>query len=296
MKTKLLFLSCLFLFACDNGTPGDNGNEAPVDPPAEYECAPGVIDVAYTPCKDKQVTEVLNRVPVIVRRHNVFQTEGDSLSIRIQAECIDTFAFELTRPCTMFLITHASPLISRYRVPEEYRVDGMQVLVSGDVTDCYVSVSAPDIKTLPLPIFELRSIVKNETVEEPVDYERAPGVIDVIYAPCKDKQVTEVLDQYPAIVRQHNVFQTDGDDLTIYIQAANIDTFAFELPVRYAYSGYPTFMISRYRVPEAYRVDGLEVAISGDVTNCFVSVGSPTRGVLPVYLFELTDIIKRETE
>jgi hypothetical protein len=140
----------LFFFACSNDTPPENSEET-----IRYERSPGMVDVIYTPCVDKQTVKELDNEPATVRRNNVFQTEESEISIKIEAASIDTFAFELQNnyedvmPC---------PVISRYPVPEKYRIDGLNVTISGKITNCHVLLSSPNARYTPQNIFELTSI------------------------------------------------------------------------------------------------------------------------------------------
>ncbi|MDR0734090.1 MAG: hypothetical protein LBF08_08600 [Dysgonamonadaceae bacterium] len=93
--------------------------------------------------------------PATVRRNNIFQTIGKDIFIDIEAESIDTFAFELQN---MYEKVMPCPIVARYPVPEAYRVDGLQVRISGDVTNCSVIMSAPNARYMPANIFELSSI------------------------------------------------------------------------------------------------------------------------------------------
>jgi hypothetical protein len=113
--------------------------------------------------------------------------------------------------------------------------------------------------------------------------------INITYMPCPDKQTVKILENEPAIVRRNNIFQTEGKDISITIQAASIDTFAFELQNQYE-GVMPCPVVSRYPIPEKYRIDGLEVKISGEITNCFVVVSAPYIRAMPNNIFELTSI------
>jgi hypothetical protein len=120
-----------------------------------YEQNPGIAFIYCKPCTDKQTVKVLDNEPAIVRRNNIFRTEGKELSIHIDAVSVDTFAFEIRNSYEGVM---PLPVVSRYRVPEEYRIDGLEVKISGEITNCYVRFSAPDIRSIPRNIFELTSI------------------------------------------------------------------------------------------------------------------------------------------
>jgi hypothetical protein len=159
MKANVFFSFCFLFYmlsfwGCSGDTPEKEEEEI-----IRYEQAPGIVSIIYEPCTDRQTVKILENESAIVRRNNVFQTEGEDISIRIDAESIDTFAFEIynryegVMPC---------PLVSRYRVPEKYRIDGLEVKISGEITNCYVGLSAPYARFMPQNIFELTSIEKKD--------------------------------------------------------------------------------------------------------------------------------------
>jgi hypothetical protein len=120
-----------------------------------HEQNPGIVTINCEPCADKQTVKVFDNEPAIVRRNNIFRTEGKELSVHIDAVSIDTFAFEIPNRYEGVM---PLPIVSRYRVPEEYRTDGLEVKISGEITNCFVGLSAPYIKSMPQNIFELTSI------------------------------------------------------------------------------------------------------------------------------------------
>jgi hypothetical protein len=148
-----LLFYILFFFACSGDTP-ENGEEE-----VRYEAGQGIVSISYRPCTDRQTVKVLNNESAIVRNNNIFQTAGEEISIGIDAVSIDTFAFEIynryegVMPC---------PVVSRYRVPEKYRIDGLEVKISGEITNCYAGLSAPNARFMPQNIFELTSIEKRD--------------------------------------------------------------------------------------------------------------------------------------
>jgi hypothetical protein len=120
-----------------------------------YELNPDIVAINCEPCTEKQTVKILDDEPAIVRRNNIFRTEGKELSIHIGAASVDTFAFELQNRYESVM---PLPVISRYRVLEEYRIDGLEVKISGEITNCFVGLSAPYIKFMPQNIFELTAI------------------------------------------------------------------------------------------------------------------------------------------
>jgi hypothetical protein len=114
------------------------------------------------------------------------------------------------------------------------------------------------------------------------------GLFEVI--PCEDKQVLGTLENEPAIVKRFNVF--DIEDVDIRVEAESIDTFVFVLENTNKYDGIDEHLISRKMLPDEYRIDGLEVKISGDITNCRFRFSAPHIKTRPLNILELTSIIK----
>ncbi|MDR2691015.1 MAG: hypothetical protein LBB73_01745, partial [Dysgonamonadaceae bacterium] len=213
--------------------------------------------------KERKIIKALQYEMAVVRAVSFPQKDG-----------LDSFGFELIK---RYAEVQPAPVVPfKGQVPNPYRIDGLPVIISGNVLDSFAVSGLPD--TVPSNLFELTFI-----------YERNPGIVAIYCDPCRDKRTVKVLDDEPATVRRNNVFQTKDKDISISIDAASIDTFAFELQNEYKdVSSRP--VVSRYPVPEKYRIDGLKVKINGEITNCYVGFSAPYIRTIPQNIFELTSI------
>jgi hypothetical protein len=213
--------------------------------------------------KEMEIVKSLHYERAIVRAVPFSQKDG-----------LDSFGLELINQYDEVAVAPIVPF--NERIPDAYREEGLPVIVSGDVFDRLALPDGPERS--PSNLFEMTFI-----------YELHPGIVAINCEPCRDRKTVKTLDNEPAIVRRRNVFGGGGSEISIYIDAVSIDTFAFEIQNRYE-GVMPVPLVSRYRVPEAYRTDGLEVRISGEVTNCFVLPSAPAVDYMPQNIFELTSI------
>jgi hypothetical protein len=98
-----------------------------------------------------KILQVLDNEPVIVRKHILTQEEMDRYGI------VDSFAFEL-QPQWYMGTSLSMFVIPCIRIPDEYRMEGISVTISGNITDRLAGHSEPNMRFRPDNIIELKSI------------------------------------------------------------------------------------------------------------------------------------------
>jgi hypothetical protein len=99
--------------------------------------------------KDYNIIQIIENESVIVRKHLLTQEEMDRHGI------VDSFAFEL-QPQKYAGISES--VIPCSRIPDEYRIEGINVTISGNITDRLAGHSEPNARFRPDNIIELKSI------------------------------------------------------------------------------------------------------------------------------------------
>jgi hypothetical protein len=109
---------------------------------------------------------------------------------------------------------------------------------------------------------------------------------DLEIVPCEARQIVSRLNNEPAVIRKLDVFQIKEVDITI--EAESIDIFAVELKNKI--DGVSEYLVSTTYIPDAYREEGKEVTVSGDVSSCRLMFSAPNIRTAPINIFELTSI------
>ncbi|GHT03418.1 hypothetical protein AGMMS49525_08450 [Bacteroidia bacterium] len=104
---------------------------------------------------------------------------------------------------------------------------------------------------------------------------------ETVTCECEEKQIIKVLKDEPAhVVKSYFEFGNGTDSIGLAILNKSV------------WASYYIFPCSE--IPQNYQIDGLEVLISGNITNCIKPFPSnPTARYAPAHLFELTSIKKK---